>query len=657
MNPEDVRDDERLTLAVELRHVWAQLIHERRQSRDRLVAMRPVYEQLRHVVLTMQATKFWWLRQRWFALKKRLGLSAAGASPHYEPPTVEALIPVDEYELWLRDHDYRESDASWMRSAVKAMRMRPRFSILVPVYDAPEPYLTTMLDSVLEQIYPDWEICIANDASRAPHVRMVLDRYAQADPRIKIVHRETNGHISAATNSALELATGEFVALLDHDDVLAPDALFHNALLINEDPNVDMIYSDEDKINDEGVRSEPFFKPDWSPDRFLSQMYTSHFGVYRASLMREIGGFRVGFEGSQDYDLVLRFTEHTKRVRHIPRVLYHWRKHAASTASAMHTKSYAETAAMRALSEALERRGEPGTVSQIPQLPGSYCVRYIVREHKRVSIIVPTRDHGDDVDRCLRSVFSHTDYPDFEVILLDNGSKDFQALETFAKWSREEPHRFRALRRDVPFNFSAINNFAVRNGASGHYLLFLNNDTEATHADWLTAMVEQAQRDSVGAVGAKLLYDDKRVQHAGVVLGIGGIAGHAFRFFPRDHLGYHNAMQMITNYSAVTAACMMMRRDVFEEVGGFDEELAVAYNDVDLCLRIRDRGYSLVYVPHVELFHYESKSRGYDTTPDRIERDTHEKALMERRWRFSSIRDPYYNQNLTLLREDFSLAP
>ena len=467
---------------------------------------------------------------------------------------------------------------------------------------------------------------------------------------------ETNGHISAASNAAIEMATGEFIALLDHDDMITADALFHYALVINEDPLVDMIYSDEDKIDDSGARFGAFFKPDWSPDRFLSIMYTSHLGVYRTEAVRRIGGFRLGLEGSQDYDLVLRLTETTDRVRHIPRVLYHWRVHPESTTAGMDVKPYARVAAVRAISEALERRQEPGTVAWHENMPGSYTVRYRIDVPKRVSVIVPTRDHATDVNRCLESLFGLTDYPDFEVVLLDNGSRDFHALLAFDEWSRREPVRFKLVRHDIPFNYSAINNYAVEKGSTGEYVLFLNNDTEIISADWMSAMVEQAQRGSIGAVGAKLLYADNRIQHAGVVLGIGGIGGHAFRFFDADHLGYYNSLQTVTNYSAVTAACMMMRRSVFDEVRRFDEQLGVAYNDVDLCLRIREAGYHIVYVPHAVLYHYESQSRGYDVSPDQVERDAREKAYMEERWRFSSIRDPYYNPNLTLLREDFSLC-
>ncbi len=615
------------------------------------------YEEMRAMLKRLQSTKAWELRQRYFDAKKAVGLSKAGRAPVLDPPPMEELADLEVgYDEWLRTNGFRESDREWMAAAASTLRLRPQFSIIVPTYNSPESYLRAMLDSVLAQVYPYWQLCIADDASTKPHVRAVLEEYAAREKRITLTFRPANGHISAASNSAIETATGEFIALLDHDDLLTPDALFHNALVVNAHPDVDMIYSDEDKIDDEGQLSNPFFKPDWSPERFLEQMYTSHLGVYRTALVREIGGFRVGFEGSQDYDLVLRLTERTDRVRHIPRILYHWRIHAASTTAGMDTKPYAEVAAKKALSEAVERRGEPATIEAIPDLPGSYRVQYTLRAYDPVSIIVPTRDHAADVDRCMRSLFERTSYPHFEVILMDNGSKDHAALELFAEWRRREPKRFRVVRHDREFNYSEINNVGVR-ASTMPYVLFLNNDTEVIEPGWLGAMMAQAQRPPIGAVGAKLLYANNTVQHGGVTLGVGGLAGHSHRMFPRDHPGYYNVLRMTVNQSAVTAACLLMRRSVFDEINGFDESLRVAYNDVDLCMRVTEAGYRIVFVPDAVLYHFESLSRGYDLTPAQIARDTFEKARMEQRWRFSTIRDPFYNPNLTLIREDFSLAP
>ncbi len=474
----------------------------------------------------------------------------------------------------------------------------------------------------------------------------------RAIARVKLALRAENGHIAAASNSALALATGEYVALLDHDDVLAPDALFHVALTVNRYPDADVLYSDEDKIDEDGHRSEPYFKPDWSPDSLLARMYTGHLAVFRRSLVTELGGFRLGFEGSQDYDLVLRATERTDRIRHIPRVLYHWRIHPASTASSAASKDYAYEAGRRALEEALARRGEPGRVEQLAQ-PGSYVVRYALRRPDKISIIVPTRDHGDDVERCLASIFARPTYPDFEVVLVDNGSTDAASLATFARWSAAEP-RVRVLRYDVPFNFAAINNFAARR-SDGAYLLFLNNDTRVVTPDWLEALAEQAQRPSIGAAGAKLLYPDGTIQHAGVVTGIGGTAGHVHKRADGGAGGYFNILRTVNNYSALTGACLMVRREAFERAGGFDEALGIAFNDVDLCLKLRALGLYNVYLPHVVLVHDESRSRGYEDTADKQARYAREAGIMQERWHVERHNDPHYSPHLTLEAEDFSL--
>jgi GT2 family glycosyltransferase len=628
------------------------------RARAHIARTQPYLRTMRQLIGSMQDSKFWRARNAWFALKQRLRINASGPQPRveFEPDDVDPALDDDlDYEAWRRGHDVRADDLRRMRDVIAMLAYRPRFSVLVPVYDTPEILLRAALESVFAQVYPDWELCIADDASAQPHVRRVLEEYAARDRRVRVAFRETNGHIAATSNTALAAATGDFVVLLDHDDLLAPNALFENALLLNAHPDADMIYSDEDKIDESGRRSSPYFKPDWSPDSFLARMYTSHLGVYRRELVRAIGGFREGFEGSQDYDLVLRLTERTDRIHHIPQVLYHWRVHSGSTASGREQKGYAYEAATRALSEALERRGEPGRVEPNAAVPGLYTVRYAIRNPGRVSIIIPTRDHGEDVDRCLTSIFAHPGYDDLEIVLLDNGSRDPDSLRVFGRWAESRPDQVKLVRYDAPFNFSAINNHAVRH-ANGAYLLFLNNDTEVITPDWLGAMVEHAQRPGTGAVGAKLLYDDGSVQHAGVVIGLGGVAGHSHKHYEGDAPGYFYTLQTVNNYSAVTAACMMVRRAVFDEVGGFDEQLAIAFNDVDFCLRVRAAGYYNVYLPHVELYHHESKSRGYEDTPEKIERFLGEQTVMLERWSTDRRPDPHYNPNLTLLREDYAIA-
>lgn len=503
------------------------------------------------------------------------------------------------------------------------------FSIILPVYNPKEKYLREAIASVINQTYPHWELCIADDASTKPYVREMLTEYAYKDNRIKVVFRQENGHISKASNTALEIATGEYIALLDHDDILAPNALYEVAKLLNEHPEADMIYTDEALLNDQYICKKMFCKPDWCPDSFLSHMYTCHLGVYRRSLIQEIGGFRVGYEGSQDYDLVLRLTEKTDKIFHIPKLLYYWRQHSGSVTSENYqVKAYAYKAAQKALEDALKRRKEKGIVIPHENYLGTYKTRYEIIDYDLVSIIIPTRDLADILDRCLESIFNKTTYPKYEIILLDNGSKENETFAVFDKWKKQQPDKFYCYRYDVPFNYSHINNYAVTK-AKGKYLLFLNNDTEVITPDWINAMVEQAQRQSIGAVGAYLKYPDNTMQHTGVILGRGILAAN-------EHI-YHDKT---LNFSAVTGACLMCRRDVFVEVGGFDEDLAVAFNDVDLCLKIREQGYYNICLPHVLLYHHESKTRGYEDTPEKIARFEKEAQFMRDKWGELVEQDP-----------------
>jgi O-antigen biosynthesis protein len=559
-----------------------------------------------------------------------------------------------DYEQWVKRNELTEEDKKQILKRIDEMSYRPVFSIIMPVYNVEEKWLRKCIDSVLAQLYPDWELCIADDASTKPHIKQVLDEYMARDSRIKVVYRKKNGHISAASNSALELATGEFIALLDNDDELTPDALYENALLLNEHPDADMIYSDEDKITEEGERHSPFFKPDWSPDLILSQMYTCHLGVYRTKLAREIGGFRVGFEGSQDYDFVLRFTEKTDKIFHIPKILYHWRTIAESTASGMDAKGYAHKAGTKALVEAVERRGVKAVVEDVGSYPGHYLVRYLLDDEPLISIVIPTRDKPELIGPCLESIFQKTKYRNFEVIVVDNGSVEQETLNIFKRWSNQEAKRFRLLRLEIPFNYSRLNNEAVRI-ARGELILLLNNDVEVITANWLEDMAAQAIRSSVGAVGAKLLYPDDTVQHSGVILGIGGVANHSHRGFDRHSPGYFGRAIITSNYAAVTGACLMVRKKLFEQVGGLNEELAVAFNDVDFCLKLYKEGFYNVLLPHVQLYHYESKSRGQEDTPEKIKRFNKEVSLMQQKWGDLLLNDPFYNCNLTKEREDFSL--
>jgi GT2 family glycosyltransferase len=559
------------------------------------------------------------------------------------------------YELWQRRHRLTAWDRNRIRKEIEAFPCRPLISVLLPVYNTDEIWLRKCLDSVLAQLYPHWELCIADDASTMPHVHPVLEEYRVRDGRIRVIFREVNGHISAASNSALSLATGEYVALLDHDDELTPDALFQIAYLVNRRPETDMIYSDEDKIDAEGRRHSPLFKPDWSPDTFLSLMYTCHLGAYRTALVRRIGGFREGFEGSQDYDLVLRLTELTEGICHIPKVLYHWRSIAASSAARFQAKDYAQDAGLRAIREAMQRRGEEALVEPIAGLSGRYRVRYRLRDRPQVSIIIPTRDLSALLETCLTSIFEKTVYDPFEVIIVDNNSREAETRDLFGRWKEKEPSRFRVAPLPIVFNFPALINEGVRN-AAGDLVLLLNNDIEVVSEDWLSEMAAQAMRLRVGAVGVKLLYPDDTVQHAGVVLGVGGIAGHSHKYFANDRSGYYDRLRITANCAAVTGACLMVKKAKFLEAGGFDEALPVAFNDVDFCIRLLKAGYYNLCLSHLTLYHHESQTRGPEDTVEKQIRFRNEIELMKARWGDFLENDPFYSPHLTRDREDSSIS-
>ncbi len=538
---------------------------------------------------------------------------------------------------------------------------RPLISVLMPVYNPPEQWLVKAIESVRAQFYPHWELCIADDASPATHVRRVLEDFAQRDARIKVTFREENGHISASSNSALDLASGEFVALLDHDDELAPRALADVVLAAARQPGLEFIYSDEDKIDELGRRYDPYFKPDWNPDLLLGQNYTCHLSVFRTARVRAVGGFRTGYEGSQDWDLTLRVITGlaAAQVHHIPRVLYHWRAIPGSTALVIDEKSdYPFIAAKKALTDHLARLS---LAAELVPVKGHHwrILHALPSPAPKVSIIIPTKNAVDLLRLCVGSILAKTTYPDFEIIVVNNRSDDPATLAYFGEL---RGLGVRVLDYDAPFNFSALNNFAV-SAANGPVLAFLNNDLEVIAGNWLDEMVSQALRPEIGAVGAMLYYPDDTVQHAGVVLGLtgpagrDGVAGHAFKDAPRGSEGQRNRLRLAQNYSAVTAACLVIRAKTFAAVGGFNEpDLPVAFNDIDFCLRVQQAGYRNLWTPFAELYHHESASRGAEDTPEKLERFLREAAYMRRVWGRQLDHDPAYNPNLTLKQEDFSLA-
>ena len=553
---------------------------------------------------------------------------------------VRRSLVQEQYPVLIRNNRLRDSDLSRLRDEASSFGYRPSFSILVPVFRPERRLLERALESVLAQVYGDWELCVGADGSTEEEAREVLSRYERLDGRIKVAYAERCAGATALSNAALAVATGEFAGLLGQEDALAPDALFEVVRLLQEHPGADLVYTDEDKVDDQGNRFDPYFKPGWSPNLLLSANYVSHLSVYRRSLLEEVGGFREGFEGSQDYDLVLRATERTEKIHHVPKVLYH--RGAAPAPEDART----EAGSRRALSGALKRRGIEGSV-EAGLLAGSFRTRIKIRGEPKVSLIIPTRDNVSLLRNCVESVERLTTYRNYEIIIIDNNSVHPETVRYLAA----TPHRVVPFRE--AFNYSRINNLGVSH-AGGEYVLLLNDDTEVISGGWLEAMLEHGQRPEVGAVGAKLIYPDGRIQHAGVLTGVGGaytpgIATHSHQFYDSSSPGYMGTVARVCDYNAVTAACVLIRKSVFEEVEGLDEEnLRVAFNDVDLCLRIRERGYSILYTPYAELYHHESVSRGYKGDPA-------EALYMRERWGEVLDADPFYNPHFSRGGGDFNL--
>lgn len=563
-----------------------------------------------------------------------------------------------DYQKWIEQVELPGlPGAEEVTRAIAALQRQPLLSVIMPVYNTDEKFLRACIDSVLAQSYPHWELCIADDASPKPHVREILQAYQARDARIRVVYREKNGHISRASNSALEIARGDYVVLLDHDDALPEHALFFMAGAIDASPDVQVLYSDEDKIDTRGRRFDPHFKSDWNPDLFYAQNYVSHLGVYRRELLARIGGFRAGVEGSQDQDLLLRCLPHVQaqQIVHVPRVLYHWRVVEGSTALAAGEKSYTTDAGVKALQDHFAQINPAVRVEAAP-IPNTYRLRWpLPDEPPLVSLLIPTRDRRALTETCVRSILEKSTYTHFEILILDNGSVEDETLAFFAQIQAEDA-RVRVLRYDHPFNYSAINNFGVRE-ARGEVIGLVNNDIEVISPEWLTEMVSHALRPDIGCVGAKLYYSDDTLQHAGVICSLGGVAGHSHKHFARENPGYFYRLLLPQNLSAVTAACLLVRREVFEHVGGLDEQnLHIAFNDVDFCLKVREAGYRNLWTPYAELYHHESVSRGAEDTPEKLARFLREIEFMQAKWGEGLKHDPYYNPNLTKDREDFSLG-
>lgn len=560
-----------------------------------------------------------------------------------------------DYGTWLKTYaTLDEAAIANMTEQVARWQNPPLISVVMPVYNAPLDLLKEAVASVQAQIYPRWELCIADDCSTSEELRDYLKALPETDSRIKVCFREANGHISEASNSAIEIATGGWVALFDQDDMLTKDALFYVAREIVQNKDVKLIYSDEDKL-DGTKRYDPYFKPDWNPDLLRSHNLVCHLGVYEIGRIRAIGGFRKGLEGAQDHDLVLRFSEGLKanEIVHIPRVLYHWRSHSGSTAQSANNKSYAVVAGRKAIQEHLGRIGLRGTVDILPT--NMYRVKYDLPDVlPLVTIIIPTRNGLSLLRQCIQSVLAKTTYSNYEIIIVDNNSDDPATL-TYLSEMEQQPN-IRVTRDSSPFNYSKLNNDAVAK-ANGEFVLLMNNDIEVITPDWLSEMMGLAIQPEVGAVGARLWYPDDTLQHGGVILGIGGVAGHPHKFLAKGAYGYFSRGELTQTLSVVTAACLLIRKSVYEAVGGLDEKnLKVAFNDVDFCIRVRDAGYRNVWTPYAELYHHESATRGVEDTPEKKERFRSEVLYMLDKWKDALTQDPAYNPNLTLDHEDFSLA-
>ena len=574
-------------------------------------------------------------KEFWIRLHERFEPEEVPYGPWYE-----AYVP-DEAALEKQRHHHFEYS--------------PLISVAVPAYRTPEKFLAQMIDSLLAQTYGNWELCIANGSPEDSAMKKVLEEYTKKDSRIRVSELTENKGIAGNTNAALEMAQGEFVGLLDHDDLLAPNALYEIVRALDEDRNLDAVYTDEDKVTTElDEHFQPHLKPDFNLDLLRSNNYICHFFVVRRSIVQKVGGFCQEFDGAQDHDFIFRCIETAEKVGHIPEILYHWRTHKASTADNPASKMYAFDAGKRAIEAHLKRTGTEGIVSHTPDL-GFFRVKYPVQGQPLVSVIIPNKDEKETLKACIDSIREKTEYPNYEIIIVENNSTTDEIFQYYKELSQDL--RIRLLRWKKEFNYSAINNYGVRH-ANGEYLLFLNNDVTVITPGWIKELLGVCQRPEVGAAGVKLIYPDNTIQHAGCVIGLGGIAGHMFVDMPANRTGYLHKASILQDMSAVTAACMMMKRTAFEEAGGFTEKLSVAFNDVDLCLKVRKNHKLIVYDPYVQLYHMESKTRGAEDNKEKVRRFQEEIEYMRCQWiDILKKGDPYYNKNLSLTKWNYSLRP
>ncbi len=555
------------------------------------------------------------------------------------------------YRIWIEKNEPKEEEL--LRQKEKIFNNAPLISIVVPVYETPLCFLKEMITSVINQTYSNWELCIAEGGSKRQYLKEALKKYADDDKRIKVVFLDNNLGIALNSNEAIKLAGGSYVAFLDHDDTLPPFALYEIVEVINNNPDSYFIYSDEDKITENGKkRFSPHFKPDFSPDLLRSYNYITHFSVAKKSLLEEVGYFREGFDGSQDYDLILRITEKARKIVHIPKILYHWRISGTSAAGGPLAKSYTDEPSKKALSEHLKRTGLKGEVEDA-QFFNTYRIKYETDDKKLLSIIIPNKDNAHVLNKCVTSIISHSTYKNFEIIIVENNSRQNSTFELYDKLSLNK--NIKIVEWHSEFNYSKVNNFGV-NFSNGELLLFLNNDTEVITPEWLKEMTSYFLREEVGIVGAKLYFGNGLIQHAGDIVGLYGIAGHSHGNFHKGASGYFNRLKVVHNLSAVTGACLMTSRSVFNEVGGFDEAYPLALSDTDYCLKVRQKNYLIVFTPFAEMYHYESVTRGHEDSKKKHERFKKEIGIFREKWKdILTNGDPYYSPNLTLEKEDFSI--
>lgn len=559
----------------------------------------------------------------------------------YTPQEKFDLEENENYQKWIEKYEPKYDELEKQRETT--FEYMPKISIVVPMYNTPEKYFKELLESITEQTYENWELCLADGSPEK--AEYLEDLIQPLGDKIKYKLLSENKGISGNSNEALKLATGDFIALLDHDDIIPKFALYEIVKTINENPDVDFIYTDEDKILEENEkRISPHFKQDYAIDTLRSYNYICHFSIFKKELMDKLGGFNSEFDGSQDYDLILRATEQAKHIVHIPKILYNWRISSTSVASGAAAKPYAYEAAKRAILASIERHGIQGAKVEDSRIIGLYKVTYPVKGEPKISIIIPNKDHKKDLKRCIKSILKST-YKNYEIIIVENNSKEKNIFKYYKKLEKNPNIKIEKCEMSI-FNYSKLNNFGASK-ASGEYFVFLNNDTKIITNNWLETIISNCQREEIGAIGAKLIYKNKRIQHAGVVLNLTGTAGHVNWNEKENNPGYFGRIMIQQNVSAVTGALLGVSKKIFEQVNGFDETFPIAYNDVDFCLKIQDIGKLITYNPYIEAYHYESQSRGYEDTEEKQKRLKKEENKLKKKWKkYFDVTDKYYSPNL-----------